>query len=202
MTISYQDSVRHVENGIVMAFVCISLTVILATIGIDGIFYIFPLLLFLFDVAATGAGAYNSRKLEITAMRPTCPFCGKAVEKPSTKFCEKCGGRIARIPPDAAIKQETVESPDVTIKRKTIEVLPDRETETCMVCNLSLRTSDLPAWCPHCGNIAHREHLLEWVHVKNKCPKCGAHLNEQEVSTEPPRRHGMPKRKKGVWKTV
>jgi Zn finger protein HypA/HybF involved in hydrogenase expression len=110
--------------------------------------------------------------------------------------------RIAGIPSEATVKRVTVESPDVTVKREEVEVLPDEGIGACMVCNLSVRISDLPVWCPHCGNVAHREHLLEWIHVKDRCPKCGAHLNEQEICTEPPRRYGMPKRKKGVWKTV
>jgi predicted RNA-binding Zn-ribbon protein involved in translation (DUF1610 family) len=201
MRINYQDSIRYARIGVAAAVVLTSLLVMLASV-IGPILLILCFFFLSLAIIVVGWNAYDKRKLEIIGMRPTCPSCGELAEKRSTKFCEKCEARIAKIPPEATAKRVTVESPDAVIKPEEVEVLPDDGIETCMVCNLSVKISDLPVWCPHCGNIAHREHLLEWVHVKDKCPKCGAHLNEQEICTEPPRRHGMPKRKKGVWKTV
>jgi hypothetical protein len=57
----------------------------------------------------------------------------------------------------------------------------------CMVCNLSLRHSDDIVWCPHCLSPAHRIHLLEWLHVKGRCPMCDRELNERELKHSPPR---------------
>jgi len=49
----------------------------------------------------------------------------------------------------------------------------------CMICNLEMKETDEVAWCPYCGNIGHKVHLLEWLHTHNSCPMCQTHLNEK-----------------------
>jgi hypothetical protein len=60
-------------------------------------------------------------------------------------------------------------------KRATTAELP------CMICNLEVKTSDEVAWCPSCGNIGHKNHLLEWLHTHNSCPICQTRLNERSL---------------------
>jgi predicted RNA-binding Zn-ribbon protein involved in translation (DUF1610 family) len=54
----------------------------------------------------------------------------------------------------------------------------------CVVCKSALKRSDEMLFCPYCGSLAHRDHLLEWLHVKNYCPACGRHLDEGEVQKQ------------------
>jgi hypothetical protein len=54
----------------------------------------------------------------------------------------------------------------------------------CVVCKSALERSDEMLFCPYCGSLAHRDHLLEWLHVKNYCPACGRHLDEGEVQKQ------------------
>lgn len=53
-----------------------------------------------------------------------------------------------------------------------------------MVCDLRLNSADEILHCPHCGNPAHKDHLLEWLHVKRSCPICGQHLDENELRAQ------------------
>jgi C4-type Zn-finger protein len=52
---------------------------------------------------------------------------------------------------------------------------------TCPVCKSDIRKSDPVVSCPYCGTLAHRDHLLEYLHVKGNCPSCGKRLNEKEI---------------------
>jgi Zn finger protein HypA/HybF involved in hydrogenase expression len=132
----------------------------------------------------------SKRKLEITGMRPACRNCGTAMENSESEFCSKCGAGVTAIA-----------APPLT-ETQRFDVPPAERVGVCMVCNLDLTTSDLAAWCPHCGNPAHRSHLLEWVHVKNRCPKCGEHLAEREVTTKPLKTREGRKIKKKTWRTI
>ncbi|WXG44527.1 MAG: HEAT repeat domain-containing protein [Promethearchaeati archaeon SRVP18_Atabeyarchaeia-1] len=46
----------------------------------------------------------------------------------------------------------------------------------CCVCNLPFRKGDRVVRCPACGNVAHRGHMLEWLHVRGSCPVCQARV--------------------------
>ncbi|NHJ49801.1 MAG: hypothetical protein FK733_18560 [Asgard group archaeon] len=46
------------------------------------------------------------------------------------------------------------------------------ETVQCSVCKLPISFGSDYLECNHCQNIAHNEHLLEWVKVKGTCPIC------------------------------
>ena len=47
----------------------------------------------------------------------------------------------------------------------------------CIVCNLPIKENDPALKCPYCKNYAHRDHLLEWIKIKGKCPFCGRRIN-------------------------
>ena len=52
-------------------------------------------------------------------------------------------------------------------------------TETiCMVCNEPVEEGAELLQCPACKGVAHRDQLLEWLHVKDYCPKCHEHIDE------------------------
>jgi predicted RNA-binding Zn-ribbon protein involved in translation (DUF1610 family) len=51
----------------------------------------------------------------------------------------------------------------------------------CTVCNLDVRKGQDIVQCPYCGNVSHKAHILEWLHVKNTCPACNEHLSESEL---------------------
>ncbi len=55
--------------------------------------------------------------------------------------------------------------------------------QRCMVCILEIKENDDVVYCPYCYHPAHREHLLEWLHVKGKCPHCQHPLREEELLT-------------------
>lgn len=46
------------------------------------------------------------------------------------------------------------------------------DTVQCSVCKLAISFGSNYLECSHCQNIAHREHLLEWIKVKGTCPIC------------------------------
>nr|MDO8099295.1 RING finger domain-containing protein [Candidatus Njordarchaeota archaeon] len=51
----------------------------------------------------------------------------------------------------------------------------------CMVCNLDLKRDQEVLRCPRCGNLAHKVHILEWLHTHNYCPVCNQHLSESTL---------------------
>jgi hypothetical protein len=55
------------------------------------------------------------------------------------------------------------------------------EREKCTVCLLPMAPGSEITKCPHCGGIAHKDHLLEWIKVKGFCPKCKNKLTEYDL---------------------
>jgi tRNA(Ile2) C34 agmatinyltransferase TiaS len=92
-------------------------------------------------------------------MRPTCRLCGAALDFEGAQTCRRCGfeANEAQIPETGVVG-------------------------TCIVCNSNLDSNDDLLFCPHRGRPAHKVHLLEWLHVKNRCPSCGEHIDEREIS--------------------
>jgi uncharacterized delta-60 repeat protein len=95
-----------------------------------------------------------------------CPYCGAKVRIIGASFCWNCGASMGTDVEESLIRQEG----------RAVRA------GKCMVCRLDVRKSDEIAWCPRCGNIAHKIHLLEWLHVKDRCPVCGEHLMETDLS--------------------
>jgi len=55
------------------------------------------------------------------------------------------------------------------------------EREKCTVCLLPMAPGSEISKCPHCGGIAHKDHLQEWVKIKGFCPKCKNKLTEYDL---------------------
>ncbi len=51
----------------------------------------------------------------------------------------------------------------------------------CIVCQQFIGQEELYSKCPHCKQLAHRVHLLEWVKVKGSCPYCKEKLRKEEL---------------------
>jgi hypothetical protein len=53
----------------------------------------------------------------------------------------------------------------------------------CCVCNLTLNRGDEAVRCPFCLNVAHKDHMREWLHVRGSCPVCQRHVSESELQS-------------------
>ncbi|MBD3230051.1 MAG: hypothetical protein GF329_17870 [Candidatus Lokiarchaeota archaeon] len=53
----------------------------------------------------------------------------------------------------------------------------------CIVCNLPIKQNENVIKCPHCKKYAHRDHLLEWIKIKGKCPFCGRKLSQNQLKS-------------------
>jgi hypothetical protein len=51
----------------------------------------------------------------------------------------------------------------------------------CTVCSQPIEESEEVVQCPRCRSIAHKTHMLEWLHVHGTCPSCGHNLTESEL---------------------
>ena len=51
----------------------------------------------------------------------------------------------------------------------------------CIVCRLSIYATEQTIKCSICSFMAHRTHLLEWIKIKGKCPKCKANLKYPDL---------------------
>jgi Zn finger protein HypA/HybF involved in hydrogenase expression len=124
-----------------------------------------------------------------------CVYCNTPLTMPGSRFCPGCGARLITLDEgnavlasigEAAVTGATtvVSVEQAAIIAKALRVRRRERAGTCMVCKLDLKSSDPLAWCPHCGNPAHRDHLIEWVRVRRKCPMCGEHLVEAELTEQ------------------
>ncbi len=102
-----------------------------------------------------------------------CKYCSAVIWTPTARFCSKCGASLK-----AREKEGVIQRGKVEIRKKS-SVVPAEHTDKCMVCNRALSLTDDVVWCPHCANLAHRNHLIQWIHTKHCCPMCGESLDEQ-----------------------
>lgn len=127
----------------------------------------------------------QSGSADAVSMRPSfrgdestwghCNHCGEIIVLSNSKFCSYCGASLRH-----GLEDATPLGEEGKVKPKEhLETVADHG-EKCMVCDLELTQDDNVVWCPHCGNPAHRTHLLEWIHVKNRCPVCEERLREQD----------------------
>lgn len=56
----------------------------------------------------------------------------------------------------------------------------------CAICKTHIELDDDVLVCPHCGNISHTNHILNWVRTKGYCPACGEHLKERDLQRQRP----------------
>jgi predicted RNA-binding Zn-ribbon protein involved in translation (DUF1610 family) len=118
-------------------------------------------------------------KLEVIELRPVCANCGSSIVIGGAKFCPRCGTSVSTLSGHraASIRQGMT-------RTKTQKVLSSDVVGTCTVCRQELKARDSLAWCPHCGGSAHRDHMLEYLHVHSQCPACSEHLDEKELSEQ------------------
>jgi hypothetical protein len=98
-----------------------------------------------------------------------CKHCGASMRQ-SDNNCWNCG---------SPAKARLISSPTTTsqIRERT-------RSGVCMVCKSGLEKTDEILFCPYCGGLAHKDHMLEWLHVKDYCPTCGRHLDVAEVKKQ------------------
>ncbi len=53
--------------------------------------------------------------------------------------------------------------------------------QRCIVCRNFMSHGDRQAQCPHCKQVAHRTHLLEWLKTRGTCPHCKRKLRRGEI---------------------
>jgi Zn finger protein HypA/HybF involved in hydrogenase expression len=93
-----------------------------------------------------------------------CSHCGTSIDIDRGDFCPKCGSNV---------KADQVVIPIQGEEKRAVRLLGK-----CMICNLAINENEEVLWCPFCGNMAHKVHMLEWLHVKNYCPFCYMQLSE------------------------
>jgi hypothetical protein len=103
-----------------------------------------------------------------------CKYCNAVIRTPTARFCYGCGASLK-----PRERGEVLPRGKVEIRKKS-PVVPAEHTGKCMVCNTTLSLTDDVVWCPHCANLAHRNHLIQWIHTKHCCPTCGETLDEQD----------------------
>jgi hypothetical protein len=54
--------------------------------------------------------------------------------------------------------------------------------QRCIVCHQFIGQEELYNKCPHCNQLAHRRHLLEWIKIKGVCPYCQRRLRRKDIS--------------------
>ncbi|MBS7249269.1 MAG: zinc ribbon domain-containing protein [Candidatus Freyarchaeota archaeon] len=104
--------------------------------------------------------AVESARTQILISAPKKPVKIPVVEEEKTMDCPGCGETL---PKDANFCPHC-----------------GFQLEKCMVCNLPLG-GDKIIRCPYCSGLAHRDHLLEYIKVKGKCPICGKKLKKDEL---------------------
>lgn len=51
--------------------------------------------------------------------------------------------------------------------------------EKCTVCKLIIEKDQEIVRCPYCNGLAHKDHILEYVKVKGRCPSCRNALRKE-----------------------
>lgn len=100
------------------------------------------------------SGAHRSHILEYLKVKGTCPNC------------------------QANLDSRDLIDPSLEGTQTSRSFSPQH---LCMVCNHALGVTDSILECPHCGGKAHRSHLLEYLKVKGKCPRCQAFIDNHDL---------------------
>ena len=118
----------------------------------------------------TESPAERAARSELRSAGIICKNCDRPIDIRNPKFCPNCGApvsgnmkgvRTASIVKVRARKQKIIQSPEIS---------------KCVVCKEELSRSDDVVFCPHCYGLAHRNHLIKWLHDRGQCPSCGKDL--------------------------
>jgi predicted amidophosphoribosyltransferase len=134
--------------------------------------------------ATLGAVFIYLRHYELKPTSPpiVCPKCGSALPATNDVFCARCGSKLTQTVEPEALPIEA--APESKRTRRT----PHKRAgeKVCTVCGLTIEPNDTLAWCPHCGNVAHKDHLVNWVRAKKRCPICSSTLDERSLLNKAP----------------
>jgi hypothetical protein len=64
---------------------------------------------------------------------------------------------------------------------KDIESTSNLANKKCIVCNLPLGNNEELVQCPFCKNMAHKDHMLEWLKGRDYCPTCSRAIKEFQL---------------------
>ena len=87
-------------------------------------------------------------------------------------FCVDTKEELKQINPTA----ENTEKVVLDIKKDLIKISTASKTK-CSVCGKNIEIFDEVTGCPICEAKAHKDHLTDWVKMKQTCPVCKKSLN-------------------------
>ncbi|MFX1455400.1 MAG: hypothetical protein ACFFDB_08495 [Promethearchaeota archaeon] len=87
-------------------------------------------------------------------------------------FCVDTKDELKQINPTA----ENTEKVIFDVKKDLIKVSTASKTK-CSVCGKNIEIFDEVTGCPICEAKAHKDHLTDWVRMKQTCPVCKKSLN-------------------------
>jgi predicted RNA-binding Zn-ribbon protein involved in translation (DUF1610 family) len=125
---------------------------------------------------------YGKLKLRVVRLPTYCGSCGSKFAIEGAHFCVRCGADLRVVSSKPVSRSRRLETP-----AKYVELPSEKCLGICMVCKQDVKGSDTSAWCPHCGRLAHKAHLLEYLHVHDECPACGNQLDENELTQQLPK---------------
>jgi rRNA maturation endonuclease Nob1 len=102
-----------------------------------------------------------------------CEYCHAVISPPNARFCANCGASLSYGSRGATPRETEEARPE-----EHLGAVSEHE-DNCIVCSLRLTRDDDVVWCPHCGGLAHRNHMLDWVRQKRCCPACDKPLSEE-----------------------
>jgi hypothetical protein len=117
-------------------------------------------------VAARSVSATEEELITPVRPRLTCPSCGAAIRDSAAVYCRYCGANLGT----------TLQSAPLRARRAGKFALG-----SCIICGLRFQDGNDTVKCPYCGGMAHRIHMLEWLHVKDYCPICLRQLEERDL---------------------
>jgi Zn-finger nucleic acid-binding protein len=123
-----------------------------------------------------GASSRAAVKAEEQTLWGRCKYCHAVIAVRNSSYCSYCGARLQPGIIDTTPLRGEGHAPLDQASEATSE-----QEEKCMVCSVGLKPSEDIVFCPYCGTVAHRVHLLQWIHERKSCPRCGATLDEESM---------------------
>jgi hypothetical protein len=115
------------------------------------------------SIESEGAGDFRGKVVWIG---------NKKDESAGTVFCIDNKADLKQISPTA----ENTEKVTLDLKKETIRVITSSKTK-CAVCGKAIEIFDEVIGCPLCETKAHKDHMIDWVRMKQSCPVCKKSLN-------------------------
>jgi predicted DNA-binding transcriptional regulator len=53
----------------------------------------------------------------------------------------------------------------------------------CSVCQVLIKRGDNILECPNCSNVAHNDHMEQWMKIKNECPMCKTKISKRNLKS-------------------